>query len=110
MSLEDFQKSIERKYLAKRSSRIMHLQNDGWYPGADGAGVGQDPNDGRTIDNTPSADTSGPVWDQDLIDVLRETRGYHRQAVKAINQYINQAKVNAGIVTPSGVQQKFSRR
>jgi hypothetical protein len=88
----------------------MQLDNDGWYPGTDDSGAGQDPNDGRTIDDAPDAQTSGPVWDQSMIDVLRETRGYHRQAVKAINQYINAAKSNAGIVTPSGVQQKFSRR
>jgi hypothetical protein len=88
----------------------MQLDNDGWYPGADGSGAGQDPNDGRTIDDTPDADSSGPVWDQDLIDSLRETRGIHRQAIKAIHKYINQANASAGIVTPTGVQQKLSRR
>jgi transcriptional regulator with XRE-family HTH domain len=108
-----------------RSTKILNLQgsvgglparpmqldvNEGWYPGADGSGAGQDPNDGRTIDDAPDAVTSGPLWDQALIDTLRETRGYHRAACKAINQYINAAKANAGIVTPSGVQQKFSRR
>jgi hypothetical protein len=79
----------------------MRLDNSGWYPGADGSGVGQDPNDGRTIDETPDADTTGPVWDQDLIDSLRETRGIHRKAIKAINRFINAAKTAAGIVTPS---------
>jgi transcriptional regulator with XRE-family HTH domain len=106
-----------------RSTQILNLQgsvgglparplqldvNDtgSWVPGLSGT----DPNGSGSIDDIPDADTSGPVWDQSMIDVLRETRGYHRQAVKAINQYINQAKVNAGIVTPTGVQQKFSRR
>jgi hypothetical protein len=96
--------------LLQKKGRSMRFDNSGWYPGADGAGAGQDPNDGRTIDDAPDADTSGPLWDQNLIDVLRETRGYHRAACKAINQYINAAKANAGIVTPTGVSQKFSRR
>ena len=88
----------------------MRLDNEGWYPSEDGSG-GQDPNDaGNGIDNTPSADTTGPAWDQNLIDVLRETRGYHRKAVRAINDYINKAKANAGITTPTGVNQKFGRR
>jgi hypothetical protein len=82
-------------------------RNDGaWVPGLSGI----DPAGSGSIDETPDADTTGPVWDQDLIDSLRETRGLHRQAVRAINKYINQAKANAGIVTPSGVNQKFSRR
>jgi hypothetical protein len=93
--------------LQQNGQRISLDKNDGaWVPGLSGT----DPDGSSSIEDTPDADTSGPVWDQDLIDTLRETRGYHRQAVKAINQYINQAKVNAGIVTPSGVQQKFSRR
>jgi hypothetical protein len=66
--------------------------NSGWYPGSDGSGAGQDPDNGRSIDDAPNADTAGPVWDQALIDTLREARGYHRQACKAINEYINQAK------------------
>lgn len=91
----------------------MTLENSGWYPGTGGSGAGVDPNDaiGNGIDNTPSADTEGgPVWDQDLIDTLREARGYHRKIVRTINDYIQQAKVNAGIVTPTGVTQKFSCR
>jgi hypothetical protein len=96
--------------LLQENGLRMRFDNSGWYPGADGSGAGQDPNDGRTIDDVPNAVTSGPVWDQDLIDTLRETRGLHRQAVRAINQYINAAKANAGIVTPTGVSQKFSRR
>jgi hypothetical protein len=96
--------------LLQEKGLCMRFDNDGWYPGADGAGAGQDPNDGRTIDDAPDAVTSGPVWDQNLIDVLRETRGYHRAACEAINQYINAVKASAGMVTPTSVQQKFSRR
>jgi hypothetical protein len=94
--------------LQQNGRRISLDRNDGaWVPGLSGT----DPATcSGSIDDTPDADTSGPVWDQDLIDSLRETRGLHRQAIKAINQYLNQAKVNAGIVTPTGVQQKFSRR
>jgi hypothetical protein len=95
--------------LLQENGRSMQLdRNDGaWVPGLSGL----DPSlSGGSIDDTPDADTTGPIWDQNLIDSLRETRGIHRQAIKAINQYINKAKVNAGIVTPSGVSQKFSRR
>jgi hypothetical protein len=84
----------------------MRLDN-GWVPGLSG----DDPNDSTDITNTPSnGAATGPIWDQDLIDVLRESRGYHRLAVKSINAYIAKAKANAGITTPSGVSQKFSRR
>ena len=69
--------------LLQEKGRSMRFDNDGWYPGADGSGAGQDPNDRRTIDDTADADTTGPVWDQDLIDSLRETRGLHRQAISA---------------------------
>jgi hypothetical protein len=84
----------------------MYFDNDGWVPGLSG----EDPYDPNSNDitDTPSADTTGPVWNQDLIDVLRETRGYHRQAVRAINSYIAKAKANAGITVPSGVSQKFT--
>jgi transcriptional regulator with XRE-family HTH domain len=107
-----------------RTSKILSLQesmegrpaqmrldgdtNSGWYPGTGNSGAGQDPNDGRTIDDVPDADTSN--WDQALIDKLRETRGYHRKAIRTINDYIQKAKVNAGITTPTGVTQKFGRR
>jgi hypothetical protein len=87
----------------------MRLHNSGWYPSEDSSG-GVDPLNSTGIDNTPSADTTGPVWDQDLIDVLREARGYHRAIVRSINSYIAKAKVNAGITVPTGVSQKFSRR
>jgi hypothetical protein len=68
------------------TSKILHFQqndiskmrlaiNDGFVPGQSGI----DPYDptGNGIDSTPDADTSGPVWDQSFIDVLREARGYH---------------------------------
>jgi hypothetical protein len=94
--------------LLQEKGRSMNLDtNDGWVPGLSGT----DPNDqGGSIDDAPDADTAGPAWDQALIDTLRETRGYHRQAVKSINAYIAKAKASAGIVVPSGVSQKFSRR
>ena len=61
--------------LLQEKGRSMRLDNDGWYPGADGSGAGQDPNDRRTIDDTADADTTGPVWDQDLIDyAARDSR------------------------------------
>jgi transcriptional regulator with XRE-family HTH domain len=118
-------RELETKFSAPvMSSKIMRLQestlgqparmrldNSGWYPGTDGSGAGQDPNDqGSSIDDVPNADITGPVWDQGLIDTLREVRGIHRKAARAISDYVNRAKVNAGIVTPSGVSQKFSRR
>ena len=90
----------------------MRLDNEGWYPGTGESGAGVDPYDpnSNTIDNIPSADTTGPAWDQDLIGVLREARGYHKLAYKAIGAYIAKAKANAGITTPTGVTQKFSNR
>jgi predicted transcriptional regulator len=94
--------------LQQNGRRISLDRNDGaWVPGLSGNNPATD---SGSIDDTPDADTSGPVWDQSLIDTLREIRGYHRAACKAINQYINAAKTAAGIVTPSGVQQKLSRR
>jgi hypothetical protein len=68
--------------LQRNGKRISLDKNDGaWVPGLSGQG----PNDSGSIDEAPDADISGPVWDQSLIDTLRETRGYHRQEVKAIN-------------------------
>lgn len=102
----NLQESVQGK-----PSRGMTLDNSnaGWYPSEDGSG-GQDPLNSTGIDDTPSADTTGPVWDQDLIDTLREARGYHRKIVRAISDFIQKAKVNAGITVPSGVTQKFGRR
>jgi transcriptional regulator with XRE-family HTH domain len=90
----------------------MRLDNSGWCPSEGNTGGGVDPYDpnGNDITNTPSADTAGPPWDQDLIDVLREARSYHKLAYKAIGAYIAKAKANAGITVPTGVTQKFSRR
>jgi hypothetical protein len=45
--------------LLQEKGRSMRFDNDGWYPGADGSEAGQDPNDGRTIDDTPDADPTG---------------------------------------------------
>ena len=90
----------------------MQLDNSGWYPSTDGSG-GVDPNDatGNGIDNAPDADPTGPVWDQALIDTLREVRGLHKQAYHAIQVFIAKAKANRdGNTTPSGVSQKFSAR
>jgi hypothetical protein len=90
-----------------RPARMRLDTNDGaWVPGLSGV----DPDGSTDITNTTDADTAGPVWDQDLIDVLRNARGYHRLAVKSINSYIAKAKANAGITVPSGVTQKFGRR
>jgi hypothetical protein len=107
ISLQQHRQNIEYKFLAKVTSKIAHFQeNDGWVPG-----VGQDPNDaGNDITASPSADNSGPVWDKDLIDTLREARSYHRKAIRAVNSFIARAKANAGITVPSGVAQKFGRR
>jgi transcriptional regulator with XRE-family HTH domain len=108
-------REIQTKFVEPvRSTKILNLQqsvaglparpmrldaNEGWYPGTDGSGVGQDPNDGRTIDDAPDAVTTGPTfWDQALIDTLRETRGFHKKAVRVINNFINKAKANAGIL------------
>src|ERR1700730_6417186 len=92
--------------LLQEQGRRMRLANDGWYPGTGGSGAGQDPNDGRTIDDVPNADTESN-WDQALIDTLREVRGYHRKAIRSINQYIVQSKVNRDGSTP-GTAQRFS--
>ena len=87
----------------------MILDNSGWYPGTGGIGAGQDPNDGRTIDDVPNADTQSGNWDQALIDTLREARGYHRKIVRSINDFINRAKANRDGSTPPTAQ-KFGRR
>jgi hypothetical protein len=64
----------------QRLGQKMQLDNSGWYPAEDHSG-GVDPNDaGNGIDNTPSADTSGPPWDEDFINVLREARSLHKDA------------------------------
>lgn len=96
--------AFQRSQRAYCSSLLI---DGAWVPGLSGT----DPaTSSGSIDDAPDAVTSGPVSDQDLIDTLREARGYHRKAVKGINDYIAKAKANAGIVTPRGVSQKFSRR
>ena len=67
--------------LQQNGRRISLDRNDGaWVPGLSEI----DPASGSSnIDDTPDADTSGPVWDQALIDTLRETRGIHRAAVQS---------------------------
>jgi hypothetical protein len=88
----------------------MRLDNSGWYPGTGGSGAGQDPADGRTIDDAPDAVTAGPgLWNQDLIDTLREARGYHRLIVRAINNFIQNAKANRDGST-AATAQRFSTR
>jgi hypothetical protein len=72
-------------------------------------GEKNDPVDSTDITNTPKEGAAtGPIWDQNVIDLLRETRGYHRKAVRAINDYIAKAKANRdGTTEPTG--QKFRR-
>jgi transcriptional regulator with XRE-family HTH domain len=98
--------SFKGKKLTSHLEHVRFRDNDGFVPGQSGI----DPYDptGNAIDNAPDAVTAEPsFWDQDLIDTLREARGYHRKAVRAINVYINKAKAAAGITVPSGVTQKF---
>jgi hypothetical protein len=73
----------------QEKGKSMRLENSGWTPGVGDSGQGQDPNDGRTIDDVPDDDNANN-WDQALIDTLRETRGYHRQACRAINSDVLQ--------------------
>jgi hypothetical protein len=77
MSLEDYQKTIARKYLAKRSSRIMHLQssNGGWTPSE---GSNSDPNDHGDITSTPGAVTATVA---DLTSVFQTLDHLTRKAV-----------------------------
>jgi hypothetical protein len=72
--------------------RKMRLAtNDGWVAQE---GSTDDPVNSTTIDNAPDAATAGPVWNEDLIDTLRESRGYHRLIIRAISSYIQNAKTN----------------
>jgi hypothetical protein len=78
----------------------MQLDDDGggWVPGLSGT----DPNDqGNTI-----VDPS-----DDLLDSLRRSRAIHRKAIKVINDFILQAKINKQGSTPVATDaQKFSCR
>jgi transcriptional regulator with XRE-family HTH domain len=94
-----------------RSSRILNLQQsiaglpaqmrlDGndegsWVPGLSGT----DPNDSGNTIVDPTDDT---------LDTLRRVRAIHRKAIRAINDFINQAKINRQGTTPPTAQ-KFSR-
>jgi hypothetical protein len=82
-----------------RAMRFDANDDDGaWVPGLSG----KDPNElGNSIDD-PTNDT---------LDTLRYARAIHRKAISAINDYINQAKVNRLGSTPVPADsQKFGRR
>jgi hypothetical protein len=95
--------------LQERGQSKMRFDNDGWYPGTGGSGAGSDPNDtvGRSVDDTPDADTSMDV--AATVATLRQVRSLHRKAIRAINQYIVQSKVSDGSQTPN-TGQRFSAR
>jgi hypothetical protein len=104
--------SFKGKKLTSHLEHIRFGEDSGWYPGADGSGAGQDPNDtvGRSIDDAPDAVTAGPgLWDQSLIDSLREARGYHRFICRAISSFIQNAKANRDGST-AATAQRFSTR
>jgi hypothetical protein len=100
MSLEDFQKTIARKYLAKRTSKIMHLQssNGGWTPSE---GSNSDPNNHGDITTTPDAVTATV---EDLTSVFQTLDHLTRQAV--IDSF---DKAHAA-ANSSPTNQKFSRK
>jgi hypothetical protein len=101
MSLEDFQKTIERKYLAKRTSKIMHLQsNDGWLPREGGT---DDPNGTTGITDTSDAQKATLA---DLLNVFNTLDSLTRQTVI---DAITKAHANAAGTTPATTQ-KFRRR
>jgi hypothetical protein len=101
MSLEDYQKTIERKYLAKRTSRIMHLQsNGGWLPKE---GSTDDPNGSTGITDTSDAQRATIA---DLLNVFNTLDSLTRQTVI---DAINKAHANAsGTTAPT--TQKFRKR
>lgn len=94
--------------LQERGRSKMRLHNDGWYPGTGGTGAGSDPNDtvGRSVDDTPDADTSMDV--AAMAATLRSVRSLHRKAIRAINQWLVSSKVNQGSTSPTS--QRFSTR
>jgi hypothetical protein len=81
-----------------RAMRFDSNDDDGaWVPGVSG----RDPSD--------SVGIAGPT--DDTLDTLRYARAIHRKAIPAINDFINQAKINRQGSTPVPVDgQKFSRR
>jgi hypothetical protein len=100
MSLEDFQKTIESKYLAKRTSRIVHLQSSigGWTPSE---GSNSDPNNHGDITTTPDAVTATVA---DLTTVFETLDHLTRQAV--IDSFVKAHAAASSIPT----NQKFSRK
>jgi hypothetical protein len=76
----------------------------GWVPGQSGT----DPNGSGSIDDAPTASPQN-IWDQALIDTLREVRELHKQAIKSINGFIQKAKANRDGSTPVPADaQKFN--
>lgn len=99
MSLEDFQKTIARKYLAKRTSKIMHLQtNGGWTPSE---GSNSDPNNHGDITSVPDAVTSTVA---NLVSVFQDLNYVTRQTI--IDSLVKAHAAANGVPT----NQKFSRR
>lgn len=84
--------------------RRMHFDNDGYVPGLSGT----DPNDdGRDITDVPDA-ASQNGYDQATEDVLRQVRGLHRKAIRAIDDLLVQkARPNPQGSTPPN-NQRFS--
>ncbi len=83
----------------------MELDNDGWVSREGGRPKTLISWNGD-ITTTPDADTH---YDQATVDLLRQVRGYHRIAIKAINGYLNKARPNPnGMTDPTG--QRFSTR
>jgi transcriptional regulator with XRE-family HTH domain len=82
-----------------RAMRFDGNDDDGaWCPGLSG----KDPGESAGNIDDPTNDT---------LDTLRYARAIHRKAISAINDYINQAKVNRLGSTPVPADpQKFGRR
>jgi hypothetical protein len=99
MSLEDYQKTIARKYLAKRTSKIMHLQsNGGWVPQE---GSNSDPNNHGDITTAPDAVTATVA---DLVSVFQDLNYVTRQTI--IDSLVKAHAAANSIPT----NQKFSRK
>jgi hypothetical protein len=91
MSLEQFQKQVARKHLAKVTSSITHFQsNDGWVPGLSGT----DPNNSTDITDTDDAVTK-------LVGVFGSLPTFTRQTV------LDQLTQAHASLAPD---QKFSRK
>ncbi len=106
--MTDVLRSRSKSFLVCRSGRAHRAvflvddpqpyQDGAWVPGLSG----RDPNEsGGNIDD-PTDDT---------LDTLRYARAIHRKAISAINDFINQAKINRQGSTPVPPDpQKFGRR